>query len=780
MKFALTTLLFFIFSVASAQIVVDATDRKPIYGVIVQLLDADGSVVNYTITDHNGNYSIKSISSGVRVRFSSVGYATDTIEVLKLPKIVEMIPQPIMVEEVTVSAPKIRVLGDTLSYNVASFAESTDYSIGDVLRKMPGIEVASSGQINYNGTPINKFYIEGADMMENQYGVATNSISFNDVAAVEVMENHQPIRALEDVSFSNKAAINLRLKDGAKSRWVGSLKGGGGVPGLYLGEIAAMSFGAKVQTLNTVKGNNIGVDITTETNNLSISDMLNKQNNGGEVLDYITIAPSAVPYVNTRLGHNESVSSNILTKLSKQTELKASVLLTNSNYTSELERQTSYFLQDSTIQLIEYENSQSKNRKGSANLTLTTNSKDFYLRNILKGDLSWNDVSLLTTGTHPNKQIGTINYQTFNNSFEFIKRIGKQTINATSYNRWTAKPQSPKITQDSMEINENVPANAFMSNTKFAYSFAAGRWNLFAKAGVSFYSQNISESHFGYTKLYVAPYAEYKSKKGLMLSIDMPINYFVTKNRLITSINANVKYPMSARVSLTGSAGVGENQFTNSYYYSGLIMNDYRTISYGVENFLPTSNLYVSAGIAYKNPVSLFFANASVQYAISVSPYISDQYFSDRYLVNSFVEQNNKSSVVNFSTNISKGFRGGRAYLGVSYRVVEGSSIRNEQNIDYRLNAVNVDAKVNKKFTNWFSTEYQGQFSYTVMSISEKATWWLNQSARLIFSPVKQLSIIAQGSYLLNDNSQLFLLGVDARWSINKKWELSISLPLTF
>ena len=81
---------------------------------------------------------------------------------------------------------------------------------------MPGIDVQGSGQITYKGKPINKFYIENLDMLQGRYGIATNNISANDIATIQVLENHQPIKALEKTQFSNDAAINLKIKEGKK------------------------------------------------------------------------------------------------------------------------------------------------------------------------------------------------------------------------------------------------------------------------------------------------------------------------------------------------------------------------------------------------------------------------------------------------------------------------------------------------------------------------------------------------------------------------------------
>ena len=126
--------------------------------------------------------------------------------------------QAIDIKEIIVKAPKIKSQGDTIIYNVASFSKEGDKTIGDVLKKLPGVRVEENGQISYQGTAINKFYIEGMDLLGGKYTIATNNISNDDVGSVEIMENHQPIKALNGLSISEQAAINLRLKEKAKQK----------------------------------------------------------------------------------------------------------------------------------------------------------------------------------------------------------------------------------------------------------------------------------------------------------------------------------------------------------------------------------------------------------------------------------------------------------------------------------------------------------------------------------------------------------------------------------
>lgn len=187
----------------------DKSDHTPLVHVLVVLKNkTTSSIVRYTQTDAEGSFSIPVRAAEYEdclLQLSLLGYRPQMIELQKgtAEYRVELEAAVTKLKEVTVKAQKIKEHGDTLTYNVASFKDMQDKTIGDVLQKMPGIDVSKSGQITYNGTSINKFYIEGRDLLEGKYGIATNGISPDDVGSVEVIEEHQPIRVLQGVSLSS-------------------------------------------------------------------------------------------------------------------------------------------------------------------------------------------------------------------------------------------------------------------------------------------------------------------------------------------------------------------------------------------------------------------------------------------------------------------------------------------------------------------------------------------------------------------------------------------------
>ena len=178
---------------------------------------ATENIITYNISDNNGNYSISFPSSyeEVDIQVRCMGYETitETIENKSINKNFTLIEKVFELKDVVVKSSPIRQKGDTIKYFVNSFSKEQDRSIGDVLKRMPGIEVLSDGKILYQGRPINKYYIEGLDLLEGKYNLANENLPFKEVTQVQILENHQPIKALDSLKFSDQAALNIKLKN---------------------------------------------------------------------------------------------------------------------------------------------------------------------------------------------------------------------------------------------------------------------------------------------------------------------------------------------------------------------------------------------------------------------------------------------------------------------------------------------------------------------------------------------------------------------------------------
>jgi len=133
--------------------------------------------------------------------------------------------------------PFLRTTGDTLSYKVSDFSNPQDRVIGDVIKKLPGIDVAKDGKISYNGKAISNLYIGGDNLLDDKYNIATNNIPNGVVDQVQVLQNNQPIKMLRDKVVSDDVALNLTIKKDARLQTVGQETVGAGLPGSYYADL---------------------------------------------------------------------------------------------------------------------------------------------------------------------------------------------------------------------------------------------------------------------------------------------------------------------------------------------------------------------------------------------------------------------------------------------------------------------------------------------------------------------------------------------------------------
>ncbi len=249
-------------------IVFEKDGKTPIAGVSVSLVSSEGMLVAWDYTDKDGVYSVvlQQGKTADKIHYSLLGYKKVAFPLSEFPKDGNVLlgNEDFELEEVKVTAKRIIEKQDTIVYSVAGFSQPQDRSIADVIAKMPGMEVNANGQISFNGKNINKFYIEGMDLMNDRYALASNNISKHRIKSVEVLRNHQPVEMLRGKSFSEQAAINLILEDDSKMNFVGTADLGLGSNKddlLYNNRLMGMLFGKKQQNLSIYKNDNTGYDL---------------------------------------------------------------------------------------------------------------------------------------------------------------------------------------------------------------------------------------------------------------------------------------------------------------------------------------------------------------------------------------------------------------------------------------------------------------------------------------------------------------------------------------
>ncbi|MEQ1744565.1 MAG: carboxypeptidase-like regulatory domain-containing protein [Saprospiraceae bacterium] len=92
---------------------------------------------------------------------------------------------------VRAAAPPVVVRSDTTEFRAASFSDSTEFSVEDLLKKIPGGRVSENGLISYNGKTVERVLIEGDDLFSLQYPLATRNLRADMVDKIQAIDRYQ-------------------------------------------------------------------------------------------------------------------------------------------------------------------------------------------------------------------------------------------------------------------------------------------------------------------------------------------------------------------------------------------------------------------------------------------------------------------------------------------------------------------------------------------------------------------------------------------------------------
>ncbi|MBS7358775.1 MAG: hypothetical protein KIG84_09130 [Bacteroidales bacterium] len=736
--------------------VIDREANEPLVGASVIIKGADGKIKKFASTKADGGFTMQLPSvSGCRLEVTMMSFAKQSLPLdsVSFPLTVYMEAGATLLKEVTVKADRIREQGDTITYNVGSFAQSQDRSIGDVLRRMPGIDVSQSGKIQYQGEDINKFYIEGSDLLGGKYGIATNGISHDDVGAVEVMENHQPMQVLAGISFSDKAAINLKLKNKAKATWSFHGDAGGGWSwqpegAVWDGELFAMAVMPGFQNITTFRTNNTGEDISSSNTDFFAD------RRGTRLSQYVNIGLPGVPSLDSkRTLFNRSflVSTNNLWKL-KNGEFKANIDYSFNRVTANAANITTYFLDDGNRVITENRDGTEHTHSLSGKFIYELNQKTSFINNTLQTNIDWNDISLCTTGSIPNTQSTDLPDYYVSNRFKMIKRFkGKHLVTFDSRNEWESLPQTLSLDVNGNPYSQHIGDHAFLTHESAAYAFSLKGITISLEGGIKGYWRSMNSElpelpqaipgltentiHTNSFTVYATPKLEYWVRR-VNLSLNLPLSYahysfdkaIANRDEVYFSPSLSFNWKPNNRFSGTIRGGIGRSPMNLNLIHPGLIMTNYRTLKSGVDNFYNSTSQNVSASFQYKHTRHGLFANGMVLHSWSHLPYTLSQQLYGDYVVYSYSDANNDSKSLMALGSIGKtlDFMRGSCNINGSYNRNESRLFSQQQSVQSVSDGWSIGGKINGSPCRWFGFDYAIEYSDSRLKMNGAAAPWLS------------------------------------------------------
>lgn len=715
--------------------------EKTISGIIVDIngsplpalvtVESEEGMEGFCIADENGAYSVsfEPTAEHVTVKVALLGF--DPVERI-LPAETQtanfvLTEGAIELQEVTVVPDKITQRGDTLSYAVGAYRDAADRVIGDVIKKMPGLEVSESGQIAFNGKTVKNFYVEDMDLLEGRYGIATNNISANDVATVQVYQNHQPVRALKDWTPSDDVSINIKLKPSAKGTFtLNGMAGIGYRPVMWAGEAVGMYFGRKGQTIETYKGNDCGDDIRGEYADMTGDGPMRFLNRA----PLSVVTPGAPGVARKRYLHNRSnaVSSNSVFRTDSLSTLNVSLTYIDDIVSKEGESVTEQYLPDGEYRgITQRVTSRSHDRDLSGSVSFKRNSSSLYLDNALHVNAGWDNEqgTSITAADFTDRRTEVA--QTLDNpAFSVDDRLSlivngggrKGELNVAA--GWNHRPQSLEVTPASIfgdkaedsAVRQTYSTDDFQANVQTDFGFKVGNFSVYGLVYGNLDVESVSSDLRGIAALTNAA-NDYRFGKGevgieprlswhlgdIYVEAGVPVSYSGQwmgdrldrrRDRSWHYLNVYPSIRLTYRLgkSWWGLASRLHRIRDNSgQAAAGTVMTDYLTLrEYLTDRTLTDLTWYSTAEYHYSNAMRQFFANANASWLRSSSNLMTAYEYDGLQTIRTVYDIHYVTNVWSATGNISKGFRFLDSTVklnGVFSRKASGQIIDTEP-VDYR------------------------------------------------------------------------------------------------
>jgi hypothetical protein len=684
----------------------------------VQLLSGK-AFVGYGITDINGAFSITgNRADSLRIVVSMVGYkkheqAVRPGDVLNI----KAEPEAFMLDEVVVRPGRVWSGRDTINYNVSQFLSTQDRTLRDVLEKLPGIDVNESGKISYQGKDIGNFYVEGMDPVGGRYNQITNNLRAEAVESVQVLENHQAIKMLEDIVESEEVALNLRLKAEYQAVWMVSLEGGIGTsPLLWYSVDNAIRLSRTNQSIFSYKGNNTGIDYAEESGMMSMRR--NSFMDPPSALSFLTMPSIMAPLKKERLLFNNvnSFSANRMYKLDETTKMRI-----NANYTHDERRQergseTLYFQLGDTIRMNELSNTKLFSDEAALSIQIENNAAGKYLTNNFSVNGNWNKGVSDYTGnplTARQEMFGK-NYGASN---DFRTLWGKKSLMYELRSLLRYENQPEEIRADSM--NQQTLLNRFYTDNSFNITSQKGYFVPQLNLG---FTSDVNDLQNIFTP-YIAPNLQWNKDKW-QTRFGLPVVWThypgADFSRISVRPSANIAYKLNYAWRFTLAAGYREQYGNLLNFYNEQFFLDYRNIvrtpSKTPVQQMQNYNLYGE----YKKTASEFFSTLSLSYMRSKNSHINEQLSENGYLISNPVEMSNETETKRAMGTISKGFYDIKltASLTAQYGRTKGEQLSRGEKLPFRSDRLALEPKINWTYWRNFEAIYSANLNLNSSKIA--------------------------------------------------------------
>ncbi|MGC4129644.1 MAG: carboxypeptidase regulatory-like domain-containing protein [Bergeyella sp.] len=776
-------------------------DGKPLASASITVEEpGKDAIMAYSISNSKGEYKVTftSAESSVDIKVKAFNQKPQTQNVKNSNQTVNFTLQndATEIKEVKLKTKLITKKGDTISYDLKAFESKADRTLADVLKKIPGIEVNPDGSVLYQGEAINKFLVNGKDLMEGGYGTVNNSLPKDAVQKVEVLENHQPIKILQDKVPSDKASLNVVLKKSVTMTGRGEV-GAGMAPFLWNVKLTPMFFGQKNQWVVNYKTNNTGESVEKEGNMLGGFGRWEGRRSQATQKIWLSTETAQTPSIPEKrylLNNVHYFSANLLTNpfKNKEWELKANTSYSN-NAVEREQKVVRVYEEGSPIvesggTFIDSKANNFYNNALKGELIFSKNAKKGFFKNTTTWNSYWNDTKANISHLTPDTEIfadEVVNAPSgmFQNSLSTIVPWKEKLVNVMSYVSFQNDRQTLLVNPagymgsalSGYETGKQLAkSNTAIINHSASVGFTYKKFTLTPEVGLNMSFSKLESALYGVngnsqTQLgadyindnewnEVQPFSQlginYKSNQ-FNFNLNLPFNFYeiaykdnfrnntIEKNKLAFEPSMFASYDFASFFKLWAFAGQSYDFGNFGFLYEGAMYTSplNSTIRYGsLINMPEYLNRNVGSRLEYRNPLNNLFFNVRFGYN-SNKRNIMEKYTSDGI--------NNELSLIAIqntiisrsqSAEIGKYFPKFKTNASVNFSNSHSNSYAFTNDIISKVinDRQSLGIKFNNTYFKWMSVDYNISFNWSsnenlALNRINKSSGWNHNLATYIY-----------------------------------------------
>lgn len=323
----------------------------------VELTDTTFKQLDYLVLDQKKTFEMKVDSSHqiVNVLVSAFGCSpylqrVDFRNSKTIFLAIELQNCTQQLEEVLVKADQsfVQESGDTLTFDVEGFRVKTDLTLGDILSRMPGIEINVNKQILYQGKRVKQIWVEGRDILNNQHSLAIESLRAEDIETIQIIHEYKPSHLRFSQRHSSDVALNVGLTEAARGKVNGQAEGLFGTNSKYQFSTEAFRARGKSGESAFLRSNNIGTALIQPVEYLGLLPDLSSIG-GGKSGELEVVPKGLLPDERAFEETQHLFSASIDQDVKEKVKIKATVIGARKNAREQAEVETTFYDEDATF-----------------------------------------------------------------------------------------------------------------------------------------------------------------------------------------------------------------------------------------------------------------------------------------------------------------------------------------------------------------------------------------------------------------------------------------------